>query len=459
MPTIPNSPDIIIEETIDGRPIESEASAEGNSSRRKKRSKSAAEASTAKSDKYIWGLYIMLLIISCIEVFSASSSQVSGANVYKPLFDHVKFLALGFVIVLVFNKIHYKFYKHYATAAFIACVILLLWSTFKGADINGAKRAIDMKFMTIQPPEMMKLAMVLFMAKVMSVNQRPGGVNNKGIIISATIVVLASAVLWINGLTNAAMVMMISIAMFLIGGIEWKKFGIVIGVYLICGGALFLKKYDSGDKKAETETTQLVKGEEIKNRADTHEGRLKRFFEGVNANDKITDDNRQVMYSHFALANGSMTGQGPGNSRESARLPLAFSDYIYSIIVEDTGFIGGVCLLLLYLCLLARAGRVASKCRRAFPAILIMGCAVMIVLQALVHMSIAVGLGPVSGQPLPFISKGGTSIIVMSAAIGMMLSISRDATTAKSNRKEMKDELKQLPEDMLADNPTMISGK
>ena len=144
-------------------------------------------------------------------------------------------------------------------------------------------------------------------------------------------------------------------------------------------------------------------------------------------------------------------GQGPGNSRESARLPLAFSDYIYSIIVEDTGFVGGALILLLFLLLVARAGRIAYKCSRAFPAFLILGCAVMIVFQALVHMAIVTGLFPVSGQPLPFISKGGTSVLVMSAAIGIMLSVSRYAAHS-GDKKQIRAEIKELPEDMQAAN-------
>ena len=165
----------------------------------------------------------------------------------------------------------------------------------------------------------------------------------------------------------------------------------------------------------------------------------------------MTDLNRQEMLAKMSQANGGVFGKGPGNSRESARLPLAFSDYIYSIIVEDTGLFGGLFLLILYLMLLARAGRITFKLKRALPAFLIMGCAVLIVFQALVHMAIVTGLGPVSGQPLPFISKGGTSVLVMSAAIGIMLSVSRFAVT-KNDKKEIKEELKGLPEDMRAAN-------
>jgi cell division protein FtsW len=136
-------------------------------------------------------------------------------------------------------------------------------------------------------------------------------------------------------------------------------------------------------------------------------------------------------------------------------LPLAFSDYIFSIVVEDMGVVGGVVLLLVYLGLVARAGTVASKCSRAFPALLIMGCAVVIVFQALMHMAIVVGLFPVSGQPLPFISKGGTSVLVMSLAIGMMLSVSRYAVRTNS-KKDINQELKELPDDITSENPMKI---
>lgn len=186
-------------------------------------------------------------------------------------------------------------------------------------------------------------------------------------------------------------------------------------------------------------------------RMHTHEGRLKRYIRGVKPDDTIDDFNRQVILAKISQANGGMFGQGPGNSRESARLPLAFSDYIYSIIVEDTGFVGGAILLILYLLLLARAGRIAYKCSRAFPAFLILGCAVMIVFQALVHMAIVTGLFPVSGQPLPFISKGGTSVLVMSAALGIMLSVSRFAAHSGDSQ-HIRAEKNALPEDMQAAN-------
>lgn len=447
---------IIVDETLDGARVDPQTLREGTAPSGASPSKrKSLKAAVAKPDVYIWGVYIMLLIISAIEVFSASSTRVVASNVYAPLIDHAKFLVAGFVIVLLLQKVHYKWFRYYATGLLVLSLAMLIYASIWGADLNDAKRAIKLfGGLTIQPPEIVKLTMVLFLAKVLAVNQRPGGVSNKGIAICVVTVGLVCCCLWFNGLTNALMVMLVSGCMFLIGGIEWRKMGVIAAIFIGLVAVIAVTKY-SGEAEPDIEAV-AVSATQGDDRSNTHLHRMSRFSEGVHPGDTITDQNRQVMFANFALANGGWRGLGMGNSRESSRLPLAYSDYIYSIIVEDTGFIGGTALLLLYLFLIARAGRIASKCRRAFPALLIMGCAVMIVLQALVHMVIVVGLGPVSGQPLPFISKGGTSILVMSAAIGMMLSVSRFAVTS-NNRKDINAELKAIPEDLRAENPTMIS--
>ena len=146
---------------------------------------------------------------------------------------------------------------------------------------------------------------------------------------------------------------------------------------------------------------------------------------------KLTADNRQEMYSYMAQANGGIIGVGPGNSREAARLPLAFSDYIFAIIVEDIGLVGGTIVIGAYLLLLLRAGNIARRCKKNYPAMLVVGVASMIVIQALMHVAIVTGAGPVSGQPLPLISKGGTSILITSLAFGLILGISRYAVKSK----------------------------
>lgn len=431
---------IKIKETIDGVDIRQ------SSPRRQTAAKPIVKQ---RPDPYLWGIYITLLIISVIELFSASSVEVSASNVYMPLIRHGIFLVLGLGLVLVLQNTHYAFFAKLAWSLAILSLGLLVFSNYFGIEINGAQRAINIAGFTIQPAEIVKLTVVILLATILGRNQQPRGVTNRGMIQAAVVVVAFGACLWKNGLTNTILLFGISLSMFLIGGMKWKKFALILVVYGIFGGALFLIKYNNDsssefDKVSQTETV-------AKDRTDTHKGRISRYFEGVHPDDEIDDYNRQVIFAKISQANGGVFGQGPGNSRESARLPLAFSDYIYSIIVEDTGFIGGVILLIIYLLLLARAGRVAYLCSRAFPAFLILGCAVLIVFQALVHMAIVTGLFPVSGQPLPLISKGGTSVLVMSAAFGIMLSVSRFAVTS-GNKNEIRREIRELPEDMQAAN-------
>ncbi|MDE6577448.1 MAG: FtsW/RodA/SpoVE family cell cycle protein [Muribaculaceae bacterium] len=442
-------PGVIINETIDGIAMVAP--------REKKRSAAAAIA-RPKPDHYIWGIYIMLLVISVVELFSASSTEVSGHNVYMPLIRHGIFLVVGFVIILALQNIHYGFFSKFAWFLAIVSLGLLFISNLFGVEINGAQRAINIAGFTIQPAEIVKLTVVVLLATILGRNQEPRGVTTKGMWEAAIVVIVFGGCLWKNGLTNTILLFGVCLSMFLIGGMKWKKLGIILLLYCALGGILYIFKYQS-DKGSEFEN--LSRTEQVADngggRAETHKGRISRFFAGVSPEDPIDDYNRQVVFAKISQANGGILGQGPGNSRESARLPLAFSDYIYSIIVEDTGFVGGVALLILYLFLLARAGRIAYKCSRAFPAFLIMGCAVLIVFQALVHMAIVTGLFPVSGQPLPLISKGGTSILVMSAAIGIMLSVSRFAVT-NGNKQAIKEELRELPEDMKAANYSGINN-
>ena len=452
---------IEIRETVDGQ----QEMSSGGSKPRKEKSMSKVR----RPDPYLWGLYMTLLVISVIELFSASSAEVSGSNVYTPLIRHGIFLALGLGIVLWLQRTPYVIISKLSWVFAALSLGLLVISSVAGVEINGAQRAIRIAGMTIQPAEIVKLAVVCLLATILGRNQRPGGVSNRGVITAAVVVIVFCGFLYRNGLTNMLLLMCVSLTMMVIGGIQLKKMGLVLLAYGVILGVVLLVKSAAPVSVSEFDqvkiertalasadpTAQIAVQETSKpkiNRGVTRMNRIKNFIRGVNPDDPITDENRQVMMANVAQANGGLIGQGPGNSRESARLPLAFSDYIYSIIVEDTGFVGGFGVLMLFLLMLARAGRIAFKCSRALPAFLILGCSVMIVFQALVHMAIVTGLFPVSGQPLPFISKGGTSVLVMSAAIGIMLSVSRFATYSTDGKAVNKAELNALPEDMQASN-------
>lgn len=424
-------------------------------------------SSARRNDPYIFGIYALLLIVSVVELFSASSSEVTAGNVYGPLLRHGIFLALGLVIVLVFANTHYIVFRKLAPYFAVISLILLMAATFMGVEINGAQRAIKIGSFTIQPPEIVKLTVVVLLADILAKNLVTGDVSRKGIVWAAIVVLVFGGMLYPNGLTNMILLMGASLCMFVLSGMKKKNIITVFAIYIVCGitliGIKSLSNNDDefdkiGNATAQTEFLQTASAEENTpniGRLQTQINRVKRHIRGVHPQDTIDDLNRQVIFAKFAQAHGGIIGHGPGNSRESARLPLAFSDYIYSIIVEDTGLIGGLALLLLYLCLILRAGRLASKCSKPFPALLIMGCAILIVFQALVHMAIVTGFFPVSGQPLPLISKGGTSVLVMSAAIGMMLSVSKFDNGDKKSQK--KYQIHDSSEELETVNPMQIS--
>lgn len=461
---------------------------ETSSSPRARRQNSESTAKTIEKkryDGYLWGVYALLILVSVIELYSASATEVSVGNVYSPLIRHGIFLAGGFFIMLAFQNMHYKNLRRWAWLVALISLLLVVLTSVIGVNINGAQRAISILGFTIQPAEICKLSVIVWLATILSRNQLPGGVTKKGIIQVAAVVAIFSGLLISNGTTNTLILMIISISMFVLGGLNMtqisKIFLFYLVIFMLFSGIKIMFSSDDELEKVDKERAEMVVGadEMINRRADVEEegfgsheekavsaiskvgrmgtviNRLKDYFGGISPDSELTDYNRQKMMSRFAQAHGGLFGRGPGNSRESARLPLAFSDYIYSIIVEDSGFVGGAILVILYLIILARAGRIAFLCQHAFPAFLVLGCALLIVLQALIHMAIVTGMYPVSGQPLPFISKGGTSILVMSAAMGIMMSVSKYAVMTE-DKKAINAESKALPEDMRAANISQI---
>lgn len=423
------------------------------------------KAPLPKADKYIWAIYIAIIVISVIELYSASSREVTASNVFGPLIRHCEMLGLGMVFTIALSRMHYRWLIPITPIFVLITLLLGFYVLFKGDIINGARRSTTLMGIAIQPAELLKLSVVLIIALVMSKNKLKMGVKTRGVVISAAFVLLCGGLLFSQGLTNTLLLMGISFAMMLIAGVEWKKFGIVLLAYAVMGGGAYMVKNSAKPSYSEAELLHIQEtgknfaGEETTiSRDGTQQSRISQWLgnDSVPKYDEvITSKNRQEQYSYMAQANGGIIGQLPGNSRETARLPLAFSDYIFAIVVEDWGLLGGLGLLALYLWLLARAGAIASRCSRAFPALLVLGMAVLIVLQALFHMAIVTGVFPVSGQPLPLISKGGSSILATSIAFGIMLSVSRFAVQTDS-RKDINAEIMKLPADMAAENASRL---
>ena len=437
-----------------------------------------------KVDRWLLGTYFVLLFISLVEPYSASSQQVDFGNVYSPFFRHAGQLALGALVMWGFASIRYTYYRLIIPFIALVTIFMFIWMQFKGVTINNATRAIALPGFTLQPSEFAKFSTVGCAALIVSRSQIRGDISLKGLILSTFVVIIGAAMRFSQGATNAVILMASGVSVILIGGVKFRKFITVSLIYLLIFCIFYGIKHHNDDKM-EGYQQELIEAKggivEVKTDDERYSADNLQKFQKDNSpkdhsrdkmrggrvsawihneikdsliHDPITTENRQEMFAHYAQAHGGWCGVGIGQSRECSRLPLAFTDYIYSIIVEETGVIGAIVVLMIYMWLLIRAGRVASRCSRAFAALLITGMAVMIVYQALIHMAINTGFMPVSGQPLPLISVGGTSILVTSMAFGIMLSVSRSAAKTKQ---ELQQENAELPTEYGAVNPSQIN--
>lgn len=438
---------------------------------------SAPVVTPNKPDIYIWGIYGLMILISIVELYSASSFEIAHQGLYSPLIRHCGFLGVGALIMWGLQNVHFRYFAPAGRYLFWISALAMLYVMLFGEYVNGARRAVSIGFMSIQPAEFIKLSAVLMLSMTIARTQlkKDPEVRFKGLRDAVILVAIMAALLFSQGLTNTLILIGISLSMLLLGSLEWRKFGYILICYaLMAGVAAGVKVGISNfhEKNAPKEVPTLVDsrgriynipeavngGAENRMGDDTWSNRITRFFDSTPAYErKITPRNLQEMRSYMAQAHGGVFGVHPGNSRETSRLPLAFSDYIYAIIIEDLGLIGGVIVMLLFLSLLARSYMIARKCNHMYPAFLVTGCGVLITLQALFHMAIVTGAFPVSGQPLPLFSKGGTSILVTSMALGIMLSVSRFSVRSKdATGRELKLETEALPEELRAANPTQI---
>ena len=438
------------------------------------------EMTRKHGDPWIWGIYIMLIVISLVETYSAASREVVKMGVYMPILKHILFLMIGGGLLLATYRIPYtnkKYLIFYTVGLTAISILLLIYVLFFGENYNNAQRSFRVLGISVQPFEIAKLAVVLCLSLVLSRTQKGNGVSNNGVIVCVLLIAVYGLLTYVNGMTNFLLLTSISLVMMVVGGITFKRIAILLVAFGLVGGAIYMIKSSNDDKdenlqKSRSQTEQVMQegetGELIaeqaskkgKKKVDRSNVRKKRIENWLN-NDSlwtrpiIPNENDQEMFAYMAQAHGGVTGVFFGNSRDTSRLPLASSDYVFSIIVEDTGLIGGVIVLTLFLALLLRAAMIARRCRRTLPTLMVIGLASMITLQALFHIAINTGVFPVSGQPLPLISKGGSAIVVTSYAFALLLSISRTVAGLTDKENATKEEM-ALPEELRAENPSQL---
>ena len=395
-----------------------------------------------KGDKVIWIVFFMLCMISLVEVFSASSNLTYKSNNFiMPIMKHAIMLAVGGFIAVVITNIPCRYFKLTTPFLILISVATLLWVLFAGESINGANRVIEIAGQTFQPSEIAKGTIILSEAQILSAMQTERGADRKAF---KHILVIALPMIFLIGLENLSTALLLFASMFLlmfIGRVPWiqlgKLAGICVGFALM--GILLIEIVGDDTKVEDSKLTKVEKVEKPKkergaiekmfHRADTWKARINKFTDDteVAPQDYDLDKDAQVAHANIAIVSSNVIGKGPGNSVERDFLAQAFSDFIYAIIIEEMGLFGASLVVFLYIVLLFRTARIANRCDNNFPAFLCMGLALMLVIQASANMLVAVGIVPVTGQPLPLISKGGTSTIINCAYIGAILSVSRTA--------------------------------
>ena len=395
-----------------------------------------------KGDKVIWIVFFMLCMISLVEVFSASSNLTYKSNNFiMPIMKHAIMLAVGGFIAVVITNIPCRYFKLATPFLILISVATLLWVLFAGESINGANRVIEIAGQTFQPSEIAKGTIILSEAQILSAMQTERGADRKAF---KYILVIALPMIFLIGLENLSTALLLFASMFLlmfIGRVPWiqlgKLAGICVGLALM--GILLIEIVGDDTKVEDSKLTKVEKVEKPKkergaiekmfHRADTWKARINKFTDDteVAPQDYDLDKDAQVAHANIAIVSSNVIGKGPGNSVERDFLAQAFSDFIYAIIIEEMGLFGATLVVFLYIVLLFRTARIANRCDNNFPAFLCMGFALMLVIQASANMLVAVGIVPVTGQPLPLISKGGTSTIINCAYIGAILSVSRTA--------------------------------
>jgi cell division protein FtsW len=370
-----------------------------------------------QGDSVIWTVFFLLCMISVVELYSASSSLAfKASNHAAPMLRHAMFLGLGACIVAVVHMINYKKINKIAYILLIISVFALIFALVKGVAANDAKRWIGFGGFQFQPSELAKVSLIVVVADLIA-KGRNADLLNRSFKWIVAITVIICGLICLENLSTAIILFGVVFLMMIIGRVPFKKLGLLIGG--IFAGALLLV--------AVMHIVPQNHRPKAFDRYYTWESRIEKFLEHKQDKDKyvITDDNYQVMHGQIAIARGGVLGVMPGNSLERNFLPQAYADYIYAIIVEELGLVGGLFVMLLYLFLLFRAGQIAWRSNDSYPSLLVIGLTLMIVLQAMVSMAVTTHLGPVTGQPLPMISRGGTSILVTSIYFGVILSVTR----------------------------------
>ncbi|MFA6127541.1 MAG: FtsW/RodA/SpoVE family cell cycle protein [Bacteroidales bacterium] len=363
-----------------------------------------------KGDRVIWVLMVFLTIYSGLAVASsvAALGYRDGGNVTMHIIRHIGFLVAGWGIIYFVHKIPYKNYSKLANFLLVIGGLLLAYTLVFGVHLNEAARSVRIPIIggTFQSSDFAKIALIIFVARFLSRNQNEIHDFKKGFLKVLWVIVLICGLILPENFSTAAILFATCMVLLYVGRVKLLYLLSLAGAGILIFGVIILI--------GKTTNTGV--------REQTWENRIVQHFSG----DSNPDEKFQSNKAKIAIANGGMIGKFAGHSTQRRSLPQAYSDFIYAIVIEEYGFLfGALPLMFLYLILMYRAGVIVRKCDRSFPAFLVVGLTVGLVIQAMVNMGVSSGLLPVTGQTLPWVSRGGTSIIFTAISIGIILGVSR----------------------------------
>lgn len=382
-----------------------------------------------KGDKAIWIIYLFLCLISIVEVFSASSTLTyKSGDHWGPITNHLTLLMVGTIAVWIVHNIPCRWFKTFIALLPISWGLLIAVFVI-GALTNGAKRWIDLGFIQFQPSEVAKMATIITVAFILSRMQEENGANKKAFKYICGITAATCGLIVSENLSTAVLLAGSVFLLMFVGRVPSKQLGLLAGIGIACiiigVGTI---KYIPGEAWDKIGLHRMVTWQSrLNNHFDESEIPVAKFD---------IDNDAQIAHANIAIASSHILGKGPGNSVQRDFLSQAFSDFIYAIIIEELGLVGGAFVAILYILLLMRIAKIARNCDKSYYVFLVTGIGILLVLQATFNMLVAVGIMPVTGQPLPLISKGGTSTLVNCVYIGMILSISRYVNDLKRQREE-----------------------
>ena len=389
-----------------------------------------------KGDKVIWIIFLLLCLVSIIEVFSASSTLTyKSGDHWRPITMHIILMLVGAVVVVIVHNIPCRWFKTFILLLPVSWILLISVLAI-GALTNGARRWIDLGFIQFQPSELAKMGTIITVAYILSRMQEENGANSKAFRYILYVTGFTCLLIFTENLSTAVLLAFSVLLMMYVGRIPFRQLGALVG---IGAAALFLALATIKFVPAEAwDDIGLHRMVTWQSRLDNH------FDTSVIPPEKFDiDADAQIAHANIAIASSGILGKGPGNSVQRDFLSQAFSDFIYAIIIEELGLVGGRIVAFLYIWLLMRIGRIARSCDKSYYAFLVMGIGFLLVTQAMFNMLVAVGIMPVTGQPLPLISKGGTSTLVNCAYIGIVLSISRHINELKKREAQAAAEEQQ----------------